>query len=216
MASPDGIRASNVYDGCMGAPLDQALALHRRGLHVFPVPRPRPGVPDGQPGDGKVPVLSWRPYQQQQPTMPELGTWFATEQNLAVITGAGSGVVVVDADSRDGVHWVTRHLPYTPWQTKTSRGFHLYYGHPGVKVRNRSRVETREGKLKIDVRGDGGYAIAAGWVWFGGRLSKAGCRQTIQREQVWAVEIPDQVGWADYESAVCFIHLVPLERQELF
>ena len=77
--------------------LDHALDLWRRGLSVIPVPRPRPGVPDGQPGDGKVPTVAWRPYQTQCPTEDELRTWFATEQNIAVVTGELSGVVVIDA-----------------------------------------------------------------------------------------------------------------------
>ena len=53
---------------------------------------------------------------------------------------------------------------YTPWQTQTSRGFHLWYRHPGVRVPNRARIETRDGRLAIDVRGDGGYVIAPGSV----------------------------------------------------
>ena len=142
--------------------LEQALALHQRGLHVFPVPRPQPGAPDGEPGDGKVTRLPWKVYQHQQPSVAQLESWFVTEQNLAIIAGAGSGVVVVDADNPMAVRWVTRHLPYTPWQTKTSRGFHVYYAHPGVKVPNKSKVVTNEGQLELDVRGDGGYAIAAG------------------------------------------------------
>lgn len=82
--------------------------------------------------------------------------------NLAVVTGAVSGVVVIDADSPKALRWCVRRFPYTPWQTQTGRGFHLWYRHPAVQVANRARIETRAGRLAIDVRGDGGYVIAPG------------------------------------------------------
>ena len=84
--------------------------------------------------------------------------------NLAVVTGALSGVVVIDADARNALGWAVRQLPYTPWQTETARGFHLYYRHPGVPVANSARLETRDGRLALDVRGDGGFVIASGSV----------------------------------------------------
>lgn len=141
---------------------ERALELWRRGFSVIPVPRPRPGVPVGKPGDGKVPAIAWREYQTRLPTEHEIQASFNVEQNLAVITGAVSGVIVIDADSPEAVRWVTGHLPYTPWQTQTFKGFHLWYRHPGVRVLNRARIETRDGRLAIDVRGDGGYVVAPG------------------------------------------------------
>jgi len=145
------------------ASLEQARALHARGLSVIPVPRPRPGVAVGTPGDGKVPAMPWRELQTRLPTEAEITQWFGGAlMNLAIITGAVSGVVVVDADSPEGLRWCTKHLPYTPWQTQTARGFHLLYAHPGVPVANRARLETADGTLAIDVRGDGGYVIAPG------------------------------------------------------
>lgn len=149
----------------MTTPLDTARRLRALGLSVIPVPRPIDGIPAGQPGDGKVPAIPWRAYQNLLPTDAEITAWFSGEpMNLAVIAGAVSGVVVIDADSSDALRWCVHQLPYTPWQTKTGRGFHLWYRYPGVEVRNRSRIETREGKLAIDVRGDGGYVIAPGSV----------------------------------------------------
>ena len=55
-----------------------------------------------------------------------------------------------------------RRLTYTPWQVQTYTGFHLCYRHPGARVPNRARVDTGEGRLELDVRGDGGYVIAPG------------------------------------------------------
>src|SRR4051812_42684252 len=111
--------------------LTRALDFWRRGLSVIPVPRPRPNVLHAQAGDGKVPAIPWRHFQFRLPTEQEIRAWFGAEpMNLAVVTGAISGVVVVDADSNEAVRWATKHLPYTPWQTQTARGFHLFYRHP--------------------------------------------------------------------------------------
>ena len=143
-----------------GTSLECALELAARGLVVIPVPRPRPGATPGKPGDGKVPIISWREYQTRRPAREELQNWFATPMNLAVVTGELSGVVVVDADSAEALTWIRNRLPWTPWQTRTAKGFHLWYGHPGVRVPNRARIETGEGRLALDVRGDGGYVVA--------------------------------------------------------
>jgi len=144
------------------ADVHQALALWRRGFSIIPVPLPRPGVPKNQPGDGKTPIIKWKRYQTERPTEAEIRDWFRTEQNIGIVTGATSDLVVVDADSREGLRWCARHLTYTPLQVRTSKGYHLYYRHPGVTVRNKARLETRDGKIAVDVRGDGGYVIAAG------------------------------------------------------
>lgn len=144
-------------------PLELARRLLARGLSVIPIPPPRPGGAPGHPGDGKVPLITWREYQRRLPTHEELAFWFADEaMNLAVITGAVSQVVVVDADHPAALQWCLCRLPETPWQTKTAKGYHFWYRHPGQLVPNRARLETRDGKLAIDVRGDGGYVIAPG------------------------------------------------------
>ena len=151
-------------------PLDHALALWRRGLSVIPVPRP-----DGR-HDGKVPAIAWKRYQSERATEGQIREWFSgTPQNLAIVTGAISGIVVVDADSADGRRWCARHLKYTPWQVQTARGFHLYYRHPGIDVRNTAKLDTGAGRIAVDVRGDGGYVIGPGSVHASGhRYALAG------------------------------------------
>ena len=132
------------------------------GLSVIPVPPPRPGAQPGYPGDGKTPAIAWREYQTRLPSAAEISAWFTTDQNIAVITGEISGIVVIDADSPEAARWCVRRLPYTPWQTKTARGWHLWYRHPGVRVANRARIDTGAGRIAVDVRGDGGFVIAPG------------------------------------------------------
>ena len=172
MDDPDPVPAS----------LDYALALARLGLSVIPVPRPRPGAVKGSPGDGKVPLISWKQYQSQRPTEDELRAWFATEQNTAVVTGGVSNIVVVDADSPEAVAWVKRNILRTPWRVRTARGLHLYYRHPGVPVGNKARIRTRAGALALDVRGEGGYVIGPGSVHASGAVYTA--------EGDWSVPSP--------------------------
>lgn len=133
-----------------------ALDLLHRRLSVIPVPRP------DDHHDGKKAVIRWKEYQERLPTEAEIAAWFAEDQNVAVITGGISGIVVIDADSPEALYWATKHLPYTPWQTRTARGFHLWYGDSGVPVRNKARLDTGDGRIAVDVRGDGGYVIAPG------------------------------------------------------
>jgi hypothetical protein len=156
-----------------------------RGMSVIPVPRPCVGTAVGMPGDGKVPAIQWKDYQDRLPTDAELVAWFGAEpMNLAVITGAVSGVVVIDADDRAALLWCTRHLPYTPWQTETRRGFHLWYRHPGARVANRARLETGEGRLAIDVRGDGGFVIAPGSVHATGAEYRFAGDWNVSRDEI--------------------------------
>ena len=75
----------------MSSSLEMALGLARRGLSAIPVPRPRPGVKPGAPGDGKVPAIRWAEYQSRKATEAELRVWFEMDQNIAIITGAVPG-----------------------------------------------------------------------------------------------------------------------------
>jgi hypothetical protein len=140
----------------MRSALDYALDYLRLGLGPFPVP------PPDEHHDGKVPALPWKPHQQDERIAERhVREWFTgREQNIALLTGALYGVVVVDADSTEAIRWCVLRLPRTPWQVRTARGWHLYYRAADVPVRNRARIDTGEGRLALDVRGDGGYVIA--------------------------------------------------------
>lgn len=152
------------------ASLDDALALWRRGLSVIPVPLPRPGVPRNRPGDGKTPSIAWGQFQRRRATEAELRGWLAQPSNIGIVCGAISGVIVIDGDSPEALRWLTRRLPYTPWQVQTARGYHLYLRAPGTPVRNRARIDTGDGRLAIDVRGDGGFVVAPGSIHASGHV----------------------------------------------
>lgn len=88
------------------------------------------------------------------------------KSNWAILTGAGSGIVVIDVDPKhgglDSIKALTdSDVPNDAWGTdviqKTgSGGYHLLFKHPGKPIRN--KVGLRPG---LDVRGDGGYIIVA-------------------------------------------------------
>src|SRR5262249_41187879 len=122
------------------AVLHIARELLARGLSVIPVPRA-----DGVRFNGKVPALCWREFQARLPTEAEVSDWFGSKPtNIGIVTGAISGLVVVDVDSPEAVSWWTKNRPYTPWQTRSARGYHLFYRHPGVRVGNVTHLETRD------------------------------------------------------------------------
>jgi hypothetical protein len=133
---------------------EYAQFYRQRLLSVIPI------LPPGG-SDGKRPAILWAEYQQRLATEGEILDWFNQEMNIGVVCGAVSGIVVIDLDNDIARDWWVRRRPYTPWQVKTRRGFHCVYRHPGVLVGNRCKIETADGKLAIDVKGDGGYIVTA-------------------------------------------------------
>lgn len=114
-------------------------------------------------GDEKKPLIKWAEFQDRRPTVNEVLSW--PRQNLAIITGAISGICVIDCESPEDARWfydnrlnVTQRRKVAIVQTK--RGFHLYFRHPGERVQNTSRVPDELDKPRYDVRGDGGYVLA--------------------------------------------------------
>jgi hypothetical protein len=135
-----------------GAHLEAALGYLNRGWAV---------VPAGE--RAKQPIVPWQAFQHRMPSQAEVTAWFERwpKANLAVITGAISGIVVVDIDPKnDGDRSLAtlevRHgpLPATMESITGGGGRHVYFAHPGREVRN--RVGLAPG---IDLRGDGGCII---------------------------------------------------------
>lgn len=86
----------------------------------------------------KSPLIKWSEFQHRHPTEEEVRLWFSRypHANIAVITGAISGIVVVDFDSEEAVRWAKQEgLLNTPL-VKTARGLHAYYSHPGGQLQN--------------------------------------------------------------------------------
>ena len=148
-----------------------ALAYRAAGLSVIPVRRDKrpygarlPQVPDPRrPGRTKG---SWQPFRQQAADAAQLHAWFGDGRaNVGLVGGQVSGgLVVLDFDHEAAVifpAWQERvgglaaDLPVVA----TSKGFHVYLriADPGG---NRTLAWSRDGRKRIETRGEGGYVLA--------------------------------------------------------
>jgi hypothetical protein len=127
-----------------------ALALAQKGFHIFPC-RPRDKRPATANGlkDASADPDVIRAWWQQQP-----------DNNIAIATGAASGIFVIDVDGLDAEAALRQleaehgALPATV-EAITARGRHIYFRWPQEPVRNSAgKIGTH-----IDVRGDGGYVL---------------------------------------------------------
>lgn len=112
----------------------------------------------------KRPLIAWRPFQDGAPGEAEVRGWFAKwpDANVAIVTGVGSGLVVLDVDPAHGgskslAAIEARHgaLPKTVEAVTGGGGRHVYFAHPGGEVRNRAGLAPG-----LDLRGDGGIVVA--------------------------------------------------------
>jgi hypothetical protein len=112
---------------------------------------------------GKRPIVRWQTFEERHPTEPQVRRWFDRwpAANVAVVTGAISGIVVLDVDRRHGgEESLTRlalrnaGLPETVEAATGGGGRHIYFRHPGFEVRNRAGLLPG-----LDLRGDGGVII---------------------------------------------------------
>jgi hypothetical protein len=132
--------------------LDLARHLASLGLCVMPLV-----------SGGKIPARPWKRLQSERPTDAELVLWFGIhDYEPAIVTGAISGITVIDCDSPDAVRWWLGNGHASGLRQATRRGMHFVYRH--AAERNTSRVLGIDG---IDRRGQGGYvrayADAAAW-----------------------------------------------------
>src|SRR5688572_25917010 len=112
---------------------------------------------------GKTPIL--KGWQDKATTdAPLLKQWAKDypHANAGIVTGAPSGVIIIDMDVRGGAHASLDtlqgqygELPLS-WEVLTPGGRHLYLRHPGGQVR------TCKLAPGIEVLGDGANAVAPG------------------------------------------------------
>ena len=137
-----------------------AMKLAETGLHVFPCgydKRPAPG-------------FMWKLYATNDPRRVE-AIWRYKDFMVGIHLGR-SGLFVLDLDRHEGCPdgvaafdaLVDEHgmPPLAPWSKTPSGGFHGYFKQP----EGRAPLGNSTGNLPrgIDVRGDGGFVIAVGWV----------------------------------------------------
>lgn len=133
--------------------LDAALDYLHRHWSVIPM-RER----------DKRPLIRWLEFQQRQASEAEVAGWYRRwpQANVGIVTGALSGLVVLDVDPRHGgeqslAEWQREHgpLPQTIEAITGGGGRHLYFSHPGGVIHNRAGLAAG-----IDLRGDGGCVVA--------------------------------------------------------
>lgn len=105
-------------------------------------------------GRDKRPLLgSWKQYQSERASHEQVEAWFAQypEMNIGIVTGAISGIAVIDVEAGGSIE----NFPRTLTAKTGGLGKHLFYKHPGTEVKNGTRVAPL-----TDIRGDGGYVVA--------------------------------------------------------
>jgi hypothetical protein len=129
--------------------LKAALAYHKRGLSVISI----------LPHD-KKPAREWKVYQNRPATEDEIEEWFsACDANVGVVTGAVSGLVVIDLDTAEAKEKLKQLSPSLNFsavpRSRTGKGWQLFFQHPRVITPNRAGIIAG-----LDLRGDGGYVVA--------------------------------------------------------
>lgn len=116
----------------------------------------------------KVSQLSeWAPYQTQAADTEQILEWTKKFPgcNWGCVAGVVSDLVVFDCDDEAAYRWAQVHLPTTPVKVKTSRGWHLYYHHPGPDyVDELKAIDPRKDGIEAELRRDGQLAVAPGSV----------------------------------------------------
>lgn len=179
-----------------GNSLNWALALWDRGYQPVIVPQGR-----------KCPTIPWKEWQTERVPRELVEEWFSEgEHNIALISGAISGTVVVDGDSPLACDLIEDQTTPT-MRVLTSKGAHYYFRHPGGRVPNSVRVLDDP---PIDLRGDGGLTIGPGSLHASGsyyRLPDGEDLWSVQElplfERAWFA-LPERI----HETAFIRPHLV--------
>ncbi len=115
----------------------------------------------------KTPLVKWKKFQTRQPTEDEIDFWLEKwpDMLIAVVCGAISGIIVVDADNPDAQQAAHDQGFESPVMVKTKRGRHWYFKHPldgvhrGPQSGSGSKGEVWPQINGLDFRGDGSYAL---------------------------------------------------------
>lgn len=152
--------------------LAAALAYAARGWRVFPAfeigADGRCACGKKQCADAGKHPRTPHGFKNASANPAQIRAWWTEwpDANVAIATGAVSGLVVVDVDVHKGgdagLDALERRLGALP-PTCTARtghgGRHLYFAHPGDGGAIQNAVDVL-GVTGVDIRGDGGYVVA--------------------------------------------------------
>lgn len=112
--------------------------------------------------EDKKPYIPWLDHQNRRATVEEIQSWWKKWSNamIGIVTGEISGIFVVDCDTAAGYESVQKLIPDNllfPVERTPRGGWHLYF-----KWLSEYKLTVGAGVLPgVDIRGEGGYIIAA-------------------------------------------------------
>lgn len=129
--------------------LSQAEKYLELGLSVIPL-KPR----------SKNPLLkSWSEYQVRKPTLLEINDWFKSGlENIGIVLGKVSNLIVLDADSQKGISWLLEHKLHSPVSVLSGEGKHLWFKYNGEKTSYLWKGQNEHEEVRL--RSDGLYIVA--------------------------------------------------------
>ena len=121
--------------------LDYALESLKEGISVIPV------------GKNKVPLISWKIFQERHATEAEVRGWFETfdDPQIGFVTGKISNLLVIDIEKGGDPSF----LPQETTIIGTGGGGYHYYFLFEEGVMNKARIRPL-----TDWRGEGGYVVS--------------------------------------------------------
>src|SRR2546425_5691268 len=140
--------------------------------------------------NAKSALVRWQEFQHRLPTEAERFDWTRRwpHANTALLTGAVSGVVVLDVDAQRNGQEALREqpLPLTRVVRTPSGGWHYYFEHPGRAVP--CVPDLLPG---VDLKGDGGYVLTPPSV-IDGRTYEVDVDEPAVPMPTWLVTLIDQ------------------------
>ena len=157
-------------------PFENAMELSRFGLNIVPVHYPvkkkdsiicscKKGCECHSKGKHPIP-FQWQLGASRDNKTIEAWWKHDKRSNVGVVTGATSGIFVLDVDTRhngmdslDNLQVKHGKLPDTALVMTGGGGYHFYFKHPGFPVKNDNRAKIGEG---LDVKGEAGFVVGPG------------------------------------------------------
>lgn len=127
--------------------LNHALRYQKLGFSVIPLKE-----------RSKEPLIKWTEYQKRRATDEEIKKWwmFNPSANIGLVTGAISGLAVVDLDGEKGLSYGSNQKLVSSVIVKTGNGRQLYYRDTEGTCKNTVK-KIADG---VDTRGEGGFVVA--------------------------------------------------------
>ncbi len=111
------------------------------------------------PVKNKTPLIPWKEFTERKQTAEERNAFISSRQQLGIVTGKVSGILVLDDDG--GLDVKKYPVPRT-WCATTPRGGKHYFFRWVYALD--SKITTETGILeKVDVRGNGGCVVFYGF-----------------------------------------------------